>query len=65
MGGSRREGGRRTTRPVLPARAADVIVVVNFVKWMVDSMEKLESQWFGSCGYLYDSVRGGMLPELP
>ena len=37
-------GGKRTTRPVLPARAADVIVVVSFVKLMVDSTEKLGSQ---------------------
>lgn len=44
IGGRRRGGGKRTTRPVLPARAADVIVVVNCVKLMVDSMEKLESQ---------------------
>jgi len=33
MGGRRRGGGRHTARPVLPARAADVIVIVNFVKF--------------------------------
>ena len=38
------KGGRHTVRPVLPARAADVIVVVSFVKLMVDSMEKLGGQ---------------------